>query len=132
MCVYSEWRGSVGVCECRFSIRLGRSIEGTEKFRGYTECHLAGAPGAGGRGNQAGGKGFADLVFIPRKQFPDKPALVVELKWDKSAQGAIEQIKRKEYCRSLEDYQGNILLVGINYEVKTKEHTCIIERYRKN
>ena len=50
----------------------------------------------------AGGKGFADIVFIPRKKFQDKPALVVELKWDKSADGAISQIKIKEYCRSLE------------------------------
>lgn len=79
----------------------------------------------------AGGKGFADLVFVPRKQFPEKPALVVELKWDKNAEGAIEQIKRKEYCRSLEEYRGNILLVGVNYEVRTKEHSCMIERYDK-
>ena len=45
------------------------------------------------------GKGFADMVFIPRKKFPDKPALVVELKWDKSAKGAISQIKQKQYCK---------------------------------
>ena len=57
-------------------------------------------------------KGFADIVFIPRKKFQDKPALVVELKWDKSADGAISQIKKKEYCRSLEEYAGNALLVG--------------------
>ena len=74
-----------------------------------------------------GGKGFADLVFVPRKKFPDKPALVVELKWDKSADGAIAQIKRQEYCRSLVEYKGNILLVGINYGKKTKEHQCRIE-----
>ncbi len=43
----------------------------------------------------AGGKGFADIVFIPRKKFQEKPALVVELKWDKSAEGAIQQIKRR-------------------------------------
>lgn len=73
------------------------------------------------------GKGFADMVYIPRKKFPDKPALVVELKWDKSASGAIEQIKRKEYCKSLEEYQGNILLVGINYDKETREHNCVIE-----
>ena len=79
----------------------------------------------------ASGKGFADLVFIPRKQFPDKPALVVELKWNKSAEGAIEQIKRKEYCRSLEEYEGNLLLVGVNYDKETKEHTCVIEEYKK-
>ena len=79
----------------------------------------------------AGGKGFADLVFLPRKKFQDKPALVVELKWDKSAEGAISQIKKKEYCKSLEEYQGNLLLVGVNYNKKTKEHACVIEEYQK-
>ena len=79
----------------------------------------------------SGGKGFADLVFLPRKRFPDKPALVVELKWDKSATGAIQQIKEKEYCRSLEEYRGNILLVGINYDKKTREHECEIEEFIK-
>ncbi len=80
----------------------------------------------------AGGKGFADLVFIPRKQFPDKPALVVELKWNKSAQGAIQQIRKKEYCQSLEEYRGNLLLVGVNYDRKTREHTCVIEKFYCN
>ena len=56
----------------------------------------------------SGGKGFADLVFIPRKRFMDKPALVVELKWDKDAAGAITQIREKEYCRSLEEYHGKL------------------------
>ena len=79
----------------------------------------------------AGGKGFADMVYIPRKKYPEKPALVVELKWDKSAAGAISQIKEKEYCQSLEEYQGNLLLVGINYDVKTKEHSCVIEEFVK-
>ena len=78
-----------------------------------------------------GGKGFADLVFVPRKKFADKPALVVELKWDKSAEGAIQQIKKKEYCQSLEEYQGNLLLVAVNYDKATKEHECRIERYQK-
>ena len=78
-----------------------------------------------------GGKGFADLVFVPRKRYQDKPALVVELKWDKTAEGALAQIKDKEYCRSLEEYQGNLLLVGINYNKKTKEHVCRIEEYQK-
>ena len=77
------------------------------------------------------GKGFADLVFVPRKQFPDKPALIVELKWDKSASGAISQIKEKSYVQSLKEYHGNLLLVGINYDVKTKEHECIIEQFTK-
>ena len=79
----------------------------------------------------SGGKGFADLVFVPRKRFADKPALVVELKWNKDADGAIRQIRQKEYCHSLEEYTGNLLLVGINYNKKTQEHTCKIESYRK-
>lgn len=77
------------------------------------------------------GKGFADLVFLPRRKFPEKPALVVELKWDKCAEGAIEQIRRKEYCHSLKEYQGNLLLVGVNYDKNTKAHECVIEEYQK-
>lgn len=73
------------------------------------------------------GKGFADMVFIPRPHFGDKPALIVELKWDRSAQGAIEQIKNKQYCQSLQDYQGNIILVGVNYDKKSRKHSCEIE-----
>ena len=73
------------------------------------------------------GKGFADMVYLPKQRFPEKPAIVVELKWDKSAEGAIAQIKNKQYCESLKDYQGKILLVGINYDKKTREHNCVIE-----
>ena len=73
------------------------------------------------------GKGFADMVFLPRKRFPEKPALVVELKWDQSAEGAIDQIKRKQYGKSLEEYRGKILLVGVNYDKETRHHTCVIE-----
>ncbi|MBQ2117351.1 MAG: AAA family ATPase [Lachnospiraceae bacterium] len=76
------------------------------------------------------GKGFADMVYLPRKKFPEKPALVVELKWDKTAKGAIAQIKEKQYCKSLEEYRGNILLVGVNYDKDTREHTCVIEDYQ--
>lgn len=71
------------------------------------------------------------LIFIPRKKFQEKPALVVELKWNKNAKGVIEQIKQKEYCHSLEEYHGNLLLVGVNYDRKTKEHECMIEEYTK-
>lgn len=52
----------------------------------------------------------------------------IELKWDKSANGAIGQIKEKQYTEALKDYHGNLLLVGINYDKKTKEHTCAIEK----
>lgn len=73
------------------------------------------------------GKGFADMVFLPRKNYPDKPALLVELKWDQSAYGAINQIKERKYTDGLKDYHGNLLLVGINYDKQSKEHQCIIE-----
>ena len=68
------------------------------------------------------------MVFIPKKRFPEIPALVIELKWDKSAKGAPEQIKRRKYCKSLEEYKGNILLVGINYDKKMKKHSCELEK----
>lgn len=73
------------------------------------------------------GKGYADLVFIPRKKFADKPAMVVELKWDKTASGAISQIKEKHYISAMDDYHGNLLLVGLNYDKGTKIHECLIE-----
>lgn len=63
------------------------------------------------------GKGFADIVFLPRK-YSDKPAMIVELKWDKDANGAISQIRDKQYMKALEEYRGNLLLVGINYSKK--------------
>lgn len=75
------------------------------------------------------GKGFADICLIPRKLYPDKPAAIIELKWDKNAQGAINQIKDKQYVDALRDYHGNLLLVGINYDKKTKHHSCIIEKF---
>ena len=73
------------------------------------------------------GKGFADMVFLP-KQGVEKPALLVELKYDKSAQTAIDQIKQKNYGRIFRDYKGEVLVVGINYDKDTKEHQCFIEK----
>lgn len=77
------------------------------------------------------GKGFADICFIPRKLHMDKSAVVIELKWDKSAYGAIAQIKDRHYVDALKDYRGNLLLAGINYDRETKTHTCIIENIQK-
>lgn len=76
------------------------------------------------------GIGFADIVFIPRV-LSGKPAIIVELKWDNSVQGAIKQIKNKKYASSLKMYKGKILLVGINYDKKTKKHQCVIEEIIK-
>ena len=78
------------------------------------------------------GKGCSDLVYLPKPEYRNLyPALVIELKWDYSTQTAIDQIKEKQYPDSIKDYTGNILLVGINYDKKSKKHTCQIEEYRK-
>lgn len=75
------------------------------------------------------GRGFADFVFIPKPEYTgDYPALVVELKWNKDARTAIQQIKEKKYPDTVRQYTGKMLLVGINYDKKTKEHSCIIEK----
>ncbi|MDR0898337.1 MAG: ATP-binding protein [Oscillospiraceae bacterium] len=74
------------------------------------------------------GKGYADVVYIPRQRYADKPAVVIELKYDKSAEGAIAQIKAKNYPAALAAYHGNLLLCGINYDKESKKHQCKIER----
>ena len=77
----------------------------------------------------ATGKGYADLVMIPRRNI-SKPALVIELKFNNTADTAIDQIKRKQYPAKIAEYTGDILLVGINYDRETKLHTCKIENYK--
>ena len=77
-------------------------------------------------------KGFADFVFIPRANAGKRPAMVVELKYNQSADSAITQIKEKRYHGVLEGYSDKILLVGINYDAEGKDnkhHTCIIEEW---
>jgi len=77
------------------------------------------------------GKGFADIVYLPLAKCPNRPVVVVELKWNRDARTAITQIKERSYPESLQDYSGEILLVGITYDKKTKEHQCMIESYQK-
>lgn len=75
------------------------------------------------------GKGFVDFVYIPRKEnLAEYPALVVELKWNKDSESAIDQIRDKKYPDSIKEYTDDILLVGINYDKKTKKHECRIEK----
>ena len=76
------------------------------------------------------GRGFADFVFIPKPEYRQSyPALVIELKWNQNAQTAIRQIKDKNYPETIQEYTGEVLLVGINYDKKTKKHSCMIEKY---
>ena len=81
------------------------------------------------------GKGYVDIAYLPSPRYPDKPALVIELKYNQTADTAMAQIKRQKYPERLEHYKGNILLVAIDYDRETpnsspdfKHHTCIIEK----
>ena len=81
------------------------------------------------------GKGYADIVYLPSPKYPDKPVLLIELKFEKDVDSALTQIKRQEYPDRLIHYKGNILLICINYDKDArnnssefKHHTCSIER----
>lgn len=79
------------------------------------------------------GDGYADVVYLPKKDSM-LPALLIELKWNKTAEGAIKQIKDRHYPAAVQEYGGEILLVGINYDKEApagkRKHTCVIEKYR--
>ena len=81
------------------------------------------------------GRGYADLAYIPSPKYPDKPAILVELKWNKDAETAMTQILDRRYPDSLEKYRGNIILVAIDYNKEVtsgckgyKHHSCRIGR----
>ena len=81
------------------------------------------------------GKGYADIAYLPAPRFSDKPALLIELKYGKSADVAMDQIRRQKYMDRFEHYRGNMLIIGLNYnkdfpndDPKFKHHTCRIER----
>ena len=74
------------------------------------------------------GHGYADIVYIPQKR-SSLPAMIIELKWNKTADGAIAQIKDRNYPAVLQDLSTELLLVGLNYDEKTKLHSCVIEEF---
>lgn len=76
------------------------------------------------------GKGYADIAFIPNRQ-SSKPAVIVELKWNKGAYAAIDQIKNRDYPSVIRNFTKNIMLVGISYDTDTKQHSCRIEQWEK-
>ena len=79
----------------------------------------------------ATGKGFADIVLIPRKNV-DSPAIILELKVNKDADSAIDQIHRKQYPAKVLEHTDRLLLVGINYDRDSKQHSCCIEKFAQN
>lgn len=79
------------------------------------------------------GKGFADFVYIPKPQYADRyPVLLAELKWNQDVKTAIDQIKERKYPSALLEYTGSILIAGISYDKKNKEHHCVIEKLIKD
>ncbi|MBQ7564991.1 MAG: AAA family ATPase [Lachnospiraceae bacterium] len=96
-----------------------------------------GSTTSGGRwsGRTGAKRRHADLVYLPSPKYPDKPVLLIELKYDKSLETAADQIRKKNYLQKLAHYQGHILLISINYEKDLsstdenyKHHSCKIER----
>ncbi|WP_420314794.1 PD-(D/E)XK nuclease domain-containing protein [Butyrivibrio fibrisolvens] len=73
------------------------------------------------------GNGYVDIAFLP-KAYSNNPAMVIELKWNKTSQTALDQIYNKKYPSVFENYRGDVLLIGINYDTSSKQHTCKIER----
>ena len=73
------------------------------------------------------GRGFADIAFIPKREGAH-PAMIIELKWNRSAKAALKQIKDKEYAGALARYHGTVLLIGINYTKKSNKYTCKISQ----
>ena len=73
------------------------------------------------------GKGFADLVYIPKPERANEYPTLIELKWDQSPMTALEQIKQRDYVDKLKESSSQIALIGINYNAKTKVHDCKIE-----
>ncbi len=74
------------------------------------------------------GTGFADMVFMPKKGSA-KPIILIELKWNKTSESAMRQIKERDYPHAFKNYGGDIYLVGITYDADSKKHTCKIEKY---
>ena len=110
---------------------LQKNTEGTELTTeqqiGYLEAEVSGLD-SGSYKMTLSGKGYADFLFYPKVK--SLPGIVIELKADGTPQAAIRQIKEKEYCEKLKrEHPGKILLVGISYHTKKKEHQCRIEEY---
>lgn len=78
------------------------------------------------------GSGYADVVYLPKKNSP-LPVLVIELKWKKSVDSALDQIRDRRYPEAVKDYGSAILLVGISYDKDApageRKHRCRIEKY---
>jgi hypothetical protein len=71
------------------------------------------------------GHGYADVAYLPRRG-SGRPALLVELKWDRPVSAAVDQVLDRDYPQALRDLGVPILVVAVTYDAKTKEHACRI------
>ena len=74
-----------------------------------------------------GGRGYADVVFVPKPASPLSP-MVVELKWDRPADAALDRIRARNYPAALSGLAGECVLCGVTYDADTKRHECRIDR----
>ena len=74
-----------------------------------------------------GGRGFADLAFLPKTGSP-LPPMLIELKWDKPVDTALEQMRKRNYPAALQGLKGECMLVGVTYHEGSDLHECKIER----
>ncbi|MCD7763624.1 MAG: ATP-binding protein [Lachnospiraceae bacterium] len=83
------------------------------------------------RENKAG-EGYVDFIFYPER--PGDDGIILELKVDDTPETAIQQIKDKKYVLKFQGkmaekkrHAGRVLMVGIGYDKKKKDHHCKVE-----
>ncbi|MCD7883435.1 MAG: ATP-binding protein [Lachnospiraceae bacterium] len=86
------------------------------------------------RENKAG-EGYTDFIFYPERAGDD--GLILELKVDDTPEAAIQQIRDRKYLLKFQGrmvekkrHTGRVLLVGIGYSKKKKDHHCKVEIVR--
>ena len=140
MCIRDSLEALLNCEEEKVGFLLEDVHDGMQEFKEYNnehtlKCviHLAFYAAADDyvlKFEQTAGKGYADCIMIPKK--PDRPGIVLELKYNSSAEKAITQIKERNYIRVFDKGIHEVYLVGINYDKNAKHHQCIIETVKKN
>ncbi|MCD8022068.1 MAG: ATP-binding protein [Lachnospiraceae bacterium] len=83
------------------------------------------------RENKAG-IGYVDFIFYPER--PGDDGIILELKVDDTPEAAIQQIRDRKYVLKFRGrmaetkrHTGRILMLGIGYSKKNKDHHCKVE-----
>ena len=70
-------------------------------------------------------------AFIPNEEIRQEFLAATKRKKWNELQKFEQQVKDKEYPASIWQYTGNILLVGISYDKKSRKYQCVIEMDKK-